>query len=279
MKRPILSTLVLAAAIATVAQDLPTTSSSAKVHQRVGLTDVKVEYARPSAKGRKIFGDLVPYGEVWRTGANKATLISFSTAVQLEGVKVPAGKFALFTLPAEGKWEVILNSDTNLWGAYDRKPELDVWKATVLTTACAATETFTIEFADVVGDKATLVLRWETTAVPVRIEADATEQGMANIKEALARPDADFRAYARSAQFCLDRKQDAKQALEWAQRSVKLQAKYWNTFTLAQAQYATGDKAGAIASAREAIKLAEAEKDGGAVKNYTARIAEWEAGR
>lgn len=279
MKRPILSTLVLAAAIATVAQDLPTTSSSAKVHQRVGLTDVKVEYARPSAKGRKIFGDLVPYGEVWRTGANKATLISFSTPVQLEGVKVPAGKYALFTLPAEGKWEVILNSDTNLWGAYDRKPELDVWKATVLTTACAATETFTIEFADVVGDKATLVLRWETTSVPVRIEADATEQGMANIKEALARPDADFRAYARSAQFCLDRKQDAKQALEWAQRSVKLQAKYWNTFTLAQAQYATGDKAGAIASAREAIKLAEAEKDGGAVKNYTARIAEWEAGR
>ena len=264
-------TAVLSAKIATsasIAQALPTPSPLGKVEQRVGLTDISVEYSRPSMKGRKIFGDLVPYGEVWRTGANRATIISLSSAVVLEGEKLAPGKYALFTLPAEGKWQVILNSDTNLWGAYDRKPDLDVFTVTIAPSSCAATETFTIEFADVKDDKASLILRWESTAVTLHIEADATELAMANIKTALAKPDADYRAYSRSAQFCLDRKMDPAQALEWAVKGVKLQAKYWNTFTLAQAYFATGD---------EAVKLAEAEKDSGAVKNYTARIAEWEA--
>lgn len=273
-------TLLLSALIATTAsfaQDLPAPSPLGRVQQRVGLTDISIEYSRPSTKGRKIFGDLVPYGEVWRTGANRATIISFSSAVLLEGEKLAPGKYALFTLPAEGKWQVILNSDTNLWGAFDRKPELDVLTVTVAPGQCAMTETFTIEFNDVKDDKAIIVLRWEATAVALHVEADATEQGMSNIKTALTKPDADFRAYARSAQFCLDRKMDPAQALEWATKSVRLQAKYWNTFTLAQAYAANGDKANAITTAREAVKLAEAEKDNGAVKNYTARIAEWEA--
>lgn len=276
MKRNILIPALFVGTLGMNAQDLPAPSPKSTVTQRVGLTDVTVEYSRPSMKGRKIFGDLVPYGEVWRTGANRATLIGLNTPVTIEDQPVKPGKYALFTLPADGKWAIILNSDTNLWGAFDRKPENDVLNVTVATRACETTETFTIELADVKDDKATLVLRWENTAVPMRIEADATEKGIANIKEALAKPDADFRAYARAASFYLDRDQDPKQALEWAQKSVKLQAKYWNTFTLAQAYAATGDKTAAISAAREAVKLAEAEKDNGAVKNYSAKIAEWE---
>jgi tetratricopeptide (TPR) repeat protein len=277
MNRTLLLPALLAGCLVN-AQDLPAPSPKSTLIQRVGLTDVTVEYSRPSMKGRKIFGDLVPYGEVWRTGANRATLIGFSTAVMIEEQAVKPGKYALFTLPNDGKWEIILNSDTNLWGAYDRKPENDVLNVAVATQGCEAAETFTIEVADVKDDKATLILRWENTSVPVRIAADATETALANIDKALSKPDADFRAYARSAQFCLDRNVRTKEALGWAQKSVKLQAKYWNTFTLAQAYAASGDKANAVTTAKEAVKLAEAEKDNGAVKTYSAKIAEWESG-
>lgn len=245
--------------------------------QRIGLADVSITYSRPSAKGRPVFGDLVPYGEVWRTGANKATSLSTTGTLMLNGQKLAEGKYSVFTIPGEGAWQVIFNKNTELWGAYDRKPEEDVLTVKVPAQPVAFTETFTIEFANLGQDKADIVFRWEKQEAVLSVLADATEKAMANIKEALAKPDADFRAYARAASFCLDRGLEQKQALAWATKSVSMEKKYWNTFTLAKAQAEAGMYKEASETGKEAVALAIAEKDAGAQKSYQAKVDEWSA--
>lgn len=278
MKRTLYSIAVVAMPLISAAQDLPQPSPKATLQQRIGLTDVTVEYSRPSMKGRKVFGDLVPYGEVWRTGANKATSISFKGNILVNDQPLEAGMYSIFTVPHEGgSWEVMFNRDTELWGASDRKPEDDVLHIKVPVSECPATETFTMEFANLGQDAADLVLRWDRQQVAIRISADATEQGKANIMEAIAKPDAGYRPFYSAANFYLDRNIDAKQALEWAQKSVAKEKKYWNTFVLAKAQAANNMFKEAAGTAREAAKMAAGEKDGGAERNYLQKAEEWTA--
>lgn len=277
MKQFLTPLALLALPFGISAQDLPALSPLSKVEQRIGLTDIKVEYSRPSARGRRIFGDLVPYDEIWRTGANKSTKITFSGPVVLADQPVKAGSYSLFTIPHEGSWEVILNSNPDLNGAFDRKEAEDVLRTKVEVAFGEPLETFTIGFANLGQDRGDLELAWSKLRVRIRITADATEQGQANIKEALARKDAGFSAYHRSASFFLDRGLNPKLALEYAQKSVSMEKKYWNTFTLAKAQANTGDLATAAHTAKEAIALAQAEGSMGAVKEYTAKMAEWES--
>lgn len=290
---------LLAAPIIASAQKLPQPSPKGSIEQIVGLTTIKVEYSRPSVKGRVIFGDLVPYGEVWRTGANKCTTIEFDGEAMVEDQPVKAGKYSLFTIPGEDTWVIILNSNAELWGADERKPEEDVLMAKIqrgkpaetgasFATSRGAeeatmrrgklgepTESFTIGFENVVNDGANLVLSWEHMRVAIRIHADATKQALLNIKEALAKPDADYRAYHSSARFCVDRGLQLPDALKWAQKSVSLEKKYWNTHTLALAQAANGNFKEAIAAANESITLAQAEKDENYVKMNREKIEEW----
>ena len=266
---------LLALPLFTTAQDLPAPSPLSKVEQRIGLTDIKVEYSRPSAKGRVIFGDLVPYDEIWRTGANKSTRITFSGPVTFGGQPIKAGSYSLFAIPHKDAWEMILNSNPELNGTFDRKEAEDVARLKVDISSVEPVETFTIGFANLAQDQGDLELAWENTRAHVHITADATEQGQVNIKEALAKGDAGFSAYNRAASFLLDRGLDAKQALAYAEKSVSLDKKYWNLFTLAKAHANTGDLAKAAASAKEAIGIAEGEKNAGAVKEYSAKLAEW----
>ncbi|MEZ4738923.1 MAG: DUF2911 domain-containing protein [Flavobacteriales bacterium] len=274
MKAIVLSMAALLS-FAVQAQELPQPSPLGKVDQIVGLTNIHVEYSRPSAKGRMIFGELVPYGQVWRTGANKATLFTTDGTVLVAGEKVEAGKYSLFTIPQEGAWVIILNKNTELWGEGDRKEEEDVLKVKVEAMKCEDTETFTIEFANVKDDKADLVLRWANTKVKVPLEADATEQGITNIKEALAKPDVKAGGYNGAARFALDRNVMTKEALEWAQKSVKMDQKYWNTHTLARAQAANGMMKEAVNTANESMKLAQEAKAESYVKMNRERIEEW----
>lgn len=275
MKRMML-VAALAAPLVLSAQKLPQPSPSGKVEQMVGLTTVKVEYSRPSARERVVYGDLVPFGEVWRTGANKCTTIEFDGPVMFEEQPVKPGKYSLFTVPSEDMWLVILNSNTDLWGASDRKPEEDVVTVKVpVSKTEPAIETFNIGFDEVKDDAAMLTLTWEHLRVGVRIYADATKQALANIKEALAKPDAKFSAYHSSARFCIDRGLQLKEALTWAQKSVSMEKKYWNTYTLALAYAAVDDKKQAIITAEESMKLAQEEKDEQYVKMCRARIEEW----
>jgi hypothetical protein len=196
--------------------------------------------------------------------------------VSIEGNPLKPGKYALFTIPNEDVWTVILNRDYKLWGAYDRKPEEDVLKVKASRGKVPEkVETFTIWFEAVTDDKARLVLMWENTRVDVVIEAPATEQGLRNIDEALAKPDADFRAYNSSARFCVDRNVRLPEALGWAQKSVGMEKKYWNAYTLALAYGANGRFKEAIDAANESMSLAQAEKDAAYVKMCRERIQEW----
>jgi hypothetical protein len=153
----------------------PAPSPACTLKQRVGLTDIEIVYSRPGVKGRTIFGDLVPYDKVWRTGANEATRITFSGPVKLNGTEVPAGTYGLFTIPGEKEWTIILNKTAQQWGAfrYDEKYDLVRVKTTPVKLA-EPVETFTIDINDIRDDSATLNLMWEKTRVPVKLSVQKT---------------------------------------------------------------------------------------------------------
>lgn len=252
--------------ISATAQDLPQASPLGKVEQVVGLTNISVTYSRPSAKGRKVFGELVPFDAVWRTGANKATLFTTDGTIMIDGQKLEKGEYSLFTVPHQEAWEIIFNKNTELWGEGDRKEEEDVLRVKAPSVKSNDTETFTVEFADVKDDKANLVLRWANTEVRLPMDAPATEQGIANIKKALSEPDVKSGGYNGAARFALDRNVMTKEALEWATKSVSMEKKYYNVHTLARAQAANGMNKEAVATAEESMKLAQEAKNEAYVK-------------
>lgn len=257
-------------------QQLPQPSPLGKVEQIVGLTTVKIEYSRPSAKGRVVFGDLVPYGQLWRTGANGCTKIKFDGPVMINEYNVPAGTYSLLSVPSDGPWTVYLNRDTTLWGTdgYDATKNVAEIKAQNNVHECT-TETFTIDIEGVKDDVATIQLRWERSTVSFDIKADATEKAMANIKEAMAAKEIKAGTYHRCARFYLDRGVNNVQALDWAKKADQMEERYWMKHTLALCYAANGMKKEAIAAAEASMKLAEAEKDEQYMKLNQAKIAEW----
>ncbi|MFT3883991.1 MAG: DUF2911 domain-containing protein [Flavobacteriales bacterium] len=271
----------LAAALlstAILAQDLPQPSPKGEVEQVIGLTKVEVGYSRPAVRGRAIFGGLLPYGKLWRTGANAATTVEFSGPVSINGSKLEAGKYSLFTIPEKGAWTVIFNKNTSA-SEGDYKESDDALRVKADPKESEFTESMTIGFDEVKDDMARMDIRWERTRVSVTISAPATEQALANIKEALAKPDAKFNAYNGAARFCVDRGLMPKEALAWAQKSVSMEEKYWNTHTLALVQAANGLKKEAIATAQKSMALAEKEGNTAFVDLNKAKIAEWSQGK
>ena len=267
--------LALALPLHGAAQDLPQPSPRGTVEQVVGLTQVKVDYSRPSAKGRKIFGDLVPYGQLWRTGANMCSTVELSGPIMVSGKQVAKGKYSLFTIPGEKEWTIILNSDTTLGGTdgYDQAKDAARFPASPATAEW--TETFTIDLDEVKDDKARVDLRWERTRVSFVIHADASEQALANIKEAMGKSDIKAGTYGRCARYCVDKGIMLPEALTWAEKSVSMDKKYWTLHTLALCQAANGKYKEAVATANESMAMAQAENDGSYVGMNKARIEEW----
>ena len=195
----LLSALVLASGLAfpggLLAQaskvDFPAASPACTLKQRVGLTDFEIVYSRPGVKGRTIFGGIVPYGQVWRTGANQATKITFNTPVKFNGTGIPAGTYALFTIPGETEWTVILNKNSTQWGAYqyDEKADVARFKVTPVMLTDTTLETFTIEFNHIRDEAAVLNLVWDKMVVPIHLEVDVSSQVVPQIEAALASPD------------------------------------------------------------------------------------------
>lgn len=257
------------------AQDLPQPSPRGMVEQVVGLTQVKVDYSRPSAKGRKIFGDLVPYGQLWRTGANMCSTVELSGPIMVSGKQVPKGKYSLFTIPGEKEWTIILNSDTTLGGTDGYDQAKDAARFTASPATAEWTETFTIDLDEVKDDKARVDLRWERTRVSFVIHADASEQALANIKEAMGKSDIKAGTYGRCARYCVDKGIMLPEALTWAEKSVSMDKKYWTLHTLALCQAANGKYKEAVATANESMAMAQAENDGSYVGMNKARIEEW----
>ena len=165
---------------------VPTTNPPAAVRQRIAATDVEVEYNRPRVKGRTIFGGLVPWDQVWRTGADRATRITFSTPVTLGGTRIEAGSYELFTIPARDGWTVIVHRNQSQWGSYAYDPANDVARVTARPVALSEpVESFTISIDDVANSSATLNIAWERTRVPLRLEVDVEETVVPRLEEAL----------------------------------------------------------------------------------------------
>src|SRR4051812_11444332 len=162
---------------ASEAVQFPSPSQPGWIKQRIGLTEVEINYSRPNKNGRQIFGGLVPYGKVWRTGANASTKIKFSDAIRIEGKEVGPGEYALYTIPGEGEWTIILSKDLKGWGAYEYKTETDALRVTARPdTLPKAVETFNIGFADLKDESATLYLEWDTTRVPITLATNTVQK-------------------------------------------------------------------------------------------------------
>lgn len=255
---------------------LPQHSPKASVEQTIGVTDVKISYARPSVKGRKVFGELVPFDQVWRTAANAGSYISIEAPVNIQGHPVPAGQYALLTFPGKDSWKIVLNKTTKsiLFAPYNEQD--NVLSIVVPAEQAPFTETFTITFDHLGVDTATITLMWETTKVSFKVEAPAVDQSLRNIDEALAEPDATPGNYHNAAAFCLDRGVRLKEALEWVKRSVADEPKFFTVRTLSLLYAANGMKKEAIEAAKRSIELSRAGGFENFVHMNEAKIREWE---
>ncbi len=166
----VLTTLLALPALAQRGMDKPRVSPNASVSQTIGVTEVTISYGRPGVKGRTIWGELVPYGEVWRTGANEATTISFSQDVTIEGEPLPAGTYALFTIPKEGEWTIVFNKTAQQWGAFNYEAKQDALRVKVKPQPTSPQEWMSFSFEELTANGATVVLRWEKLAVPFKIQ-------------------------------------------------------------------------------------------------------------
>lgn len=249
----------------------PAASPEATLKQRVGITDIEINYSRPSVKGRKIFGGLEPWGEVWRAGANSATKITFSTPVKLNGKAIPAGTYGLFTLLGKDEWTIILNHVSNQWGAYEYNPKDDVVRVTAKPVALPQlVETFTIDLNDLRDESASLNLSWEHTRVSVKLEVDVVSTLVPQI-EAVMASDEPKKPYFSAAMFYLDHNLDLKKAASWMDAAIAQQPDaFYLTYRKAKILAKMGDKAGALAAANASLALAA--KSTGAIKDEYVRL-------
>jgi hypothetical protein len=252
--------------------EFPAASQHSTVKQRVGLTDIEVDYSRPNKNGREIFGSLVPYGKLWRTGANAVTKIKFSHPVTLGDKEIPAGEYALFTIPAADEWTIIISKDAKVQSAADYKQENDAARITAKPEPNPVTiETFTIGLADVKGASATLNFLWDKTRVPVKLTTDDVEQVSKQLDAVVsARTPLDPRTAYQAAAFYYDNHKDMNQAAKWIDQALeKNPDAYFMHYKKAQIQAKLGNKKEAVASAQKAIDILKKEKapDESAIRN------------
>jgi hypothetical protein len=245
--------------------EFPDASQHATIKQRVGLTDVEINYSRPDMRGREIFGGLVPYGKVWRTGANQPTTIKFSDAVKIGGQEVPAGEYAFYTMPNQNEWTIILSKNLKLWGAYGYKPDADALRVTVKPTSLAnPVETFTISLDNLKDNSATISLEWEKTRVPVELTTNTVEKVNQEIDHALQNPDSLKPIfYYQAASFYYDHDKDLGRAAKWVDQAIEKQqpTRYFLYYKKAQIEAKLGHKPEAKAAAEKSIELLKAEKE------------------
>ncbi len=239
----------------------PAPSPLAELSQKVGLTDVTIVYSRPSAKDRDVFGTLVPYGNVWRTGANAATTIEFSDNVVVMGKELKAGKYSLYSTPNKDKWTIYLNSNWRKWG----QTEADEGETLVSFEVASysvkpAVESFTIGIDDLRNNDASIVISWATTAVKIPFAVPTVEKATASIERVMAGPSA--RDYYSAAGYYLAEGKDPKQALEWVNKSIDdNNPMYYMVYTRALIYKELNDKDGVVKNATLARDLAEKAGD------------------
>jgi hypothetical protein len=272
-------TVITAAALATTtlhAQQLKTPAPSPlqTIKQAFALSDISVEYSRPSAKGRTVYGDVVPFGKIWRTGANQATKITFGEDVKVEGNDLKAGTYALYTTPNKDSWDIMFYKDLTLGGDVSSyKTENEVLKIKVKPqTLSNHIETFTIDFGDLKSNSANISLLWEKTMVTFNVKSEIDGTIMKNIEKIMS---TDSRPYYTAANYYYENDKDLKQALTWIDKAVENNPKaYWVATLKAKIQLKMKDTKGATETATKAIALAKEGGDDAYVKMNEKIIAD-----
>ena len=244
----------------TIAQvKMPAASPQSTINQAVGLVDVQINYSRPSVKGRKIFGEMLPYGEIWRTGANASTKITFSDTVKIQGNTVPAGTYALYTIPEKDKWTVIVSRSVDSWGAGSYKAADDAARFEVKPSKNPKdVETFIIYFSDLTSNSANLNLAWEKVLVSFKIETDTDKKVLASIDETMASGNATANDYNSAASYLFESGKDLNKALEYVDAAIeKFEEQQRNVFWV---HHLKAKIHGKLNQFDQAIKAAEKSK-------------------
>jgi hypothetical protein len=262
MKKFFLVLALGAVMCSTEAQTLrtPAPSPTQTVKQDFALSNVELSYSRPSMKGRKVFGDLVPYGKVWRTGANQATTITFGEEVIIGDKKVPAGKYGLLTIPDQNEWTVILTKQLDVTSPAAYKQDQDVVQVKVKPASSPVPiETFLMLFDNIKPASMDLVLLWDKTVVAVPIKADVETKVMAQIDNLMTK---DNRPYFNAAMYYMDNGKDLNKAITWFDKAIEQNPKaFWVYHQKANALAKLGKKQDAITSANKSIELAKEAKN------------------
>ncbi|MBM4172570.1 MAG: DUF2911 domain-containing protein [Ignavibacteria bacterium] len=249
--------------------DLPKLSPRGTATQEIGYTTITIDYGRPSVHGRKIWGDLVPFDKVWRTGANEATTVQFNTDVLFEGKEVHAGRYSLFTIPSEKKFTVILNKIDKQWGAFNYNQKEDYLRIDVEPKKSAFAESMLFYFSDLEQNSVKLNFCWEYLSFTCKIEVDVLSQAYKKIKEALANAKSDdWQIYSASANFAADNNVYLNEALQWAEKGILINQNYYSFFVKAKLLYKKGMYI-------DALKSIEKSRDAGRNdKNYEFFVAQ-----
>lgn len=251
----------------------PAPSPTQTLKQDFGLSTIELSYSRPGMKGRKVFGDLVPFGKVWRTGANQATTVTFGEDVTIGGKKVPAGKYGLVTIPDKNNWTVILTKQLDVTSPAGYKQDMDVVRVDAKTMKLDQNvETFTMQFANIKPANCELHIMWENTAVAVPISTDVETKVMAQIDQQMNK---DNRPYFAAAMYYLDNGKDLNQALGWFDKAVEINPKaFWIHHQRANALAKLGKKEEAKLAANKSMELAKEAKNDDYVKLNEKLLAE-----
>lgn len=274
MKKTVLFLSTMLVLSLTNAQTLttPQPSPTQTIKQNFALGSVELSYSRPAKKGRKIMGDLVPFGKVWRTGANAATTLTFSEDVTIGGKEVKAGKYGLLTIPDAGKWTIIISKDVTVSQPSDYKAENDVVRvqADVVKTPFTI-ENFTINFADITGSRCNVEMMWENTYVQFAVTAGTDAKVMKQIDNAMNK---DTKPYFNAASYYYDNGKDLNQALSWVNKALETNKEaFWMYMLKARIHQKLGDKVASKAAATTTIDLATKAKNDDYVKMANELIA------
>jgi len=245
-------------------------SPACTVSQELGISKLDIAFARPAVKGRKVWGALVPYGEVWRAGANSATILTLSHAAKVAGKEVPAGSYSFFVLPGEKAWTLILNRQAKQWGAYAYKKEEDLLRWEVTPQAGPFLEYLDYRVIPVDSGNAIVELGWEKLRVSFPVAFDTKAIYWAHLEATLQKaPDSDWVPWYQAGKYCQEQGIEAQKALAWIETSLKIGDSFWNHETAARIYRDAKRLPEAIAQLQKAIDLS---KTGGAPKAYTENL-------
>lgn len=272
-----LAALLFVGSMAMAQIKTPPASPTSKSTQAVGLIDVNIEYSRPSMKGRDIFGGLVPYDQLWRTGANASTKVEFTGDVKVGGKDLKKGKYALYTIPGVKEWTIIFNNNLTLWGSDGYNQSEDAARFTVPgMVSDIPVETFTIGVANIKNDGADIEIAWDDTRILIPVFTDTDKEVFAAIDQTMAGPTAND--YIAAAGYYAETGKDLNKALEWYNKGIAMGGeKFWILRRKALLQAQMGDKKGAIATAKRSLELATEAGNNDYVRMNQASLKEWGA--